>query len=147
MRRTIARISLALTLFFATLFFIAGRFTVQAKPIDGLMLSLSHASFTFRLWDTARWPLVAPRLSAADTGWRFSWKPDFHLGHTPLNPGLGDGQTFIVIPLWMPAVLFATLNLVAARRQWRDRCRCGYDLRAIPPATPCPRCGAITDRS
>jgi hypothetical protein len=62
--------------------------------------------------------------------------------------GTMSGRAFVqlLIPLWMPTLLFLILPLIRAARWVRTRRRpaglcptCGYDLRATPDR--CPECG------
>lgn len=51
-----------------------------------------------------------------------------------------------LVPLWLPALCFATLTLWLwwpfLRRIPRGHCpHCFYDLRSLPPNSPCPECG------
>jgi hypothetical protein len=64
----------------------------------------------------------------------------------------GGRWIWIVFPLWLPTILFATLPLargalfIRRRRRVREgHCRkCGYDLRATPDR--CPECGSAPAR-
>jgi hypothetical protein len=50
---------------------------------------------------------------------------------------------YVAIPLWPFALGLAALSFVTHRRSPRNACRhCRYDLRGLPPTTPCPECGA-----
>ena len=74
--------------------------------------------------------------SPAFDGWETIWTPRLKL--KPLR---------IVIPLWIPTLLFLTLTIAFMRGPLRRRGRrrkglcltCGYDLRGTPER--CPECG------
>lgn len=67
------------------------------------------------------------------------------------NPGSRGGSFAIVLPYWMPTVLFALCAAWEIRRWRRSLLRspaevgkcptCGYDVRATPER--CPECGAV----
>ena len=67
------------------------------------------------------------------------------------SPSIGAAYWDVIVPLWLPAILFAvapawwvTRERTRRRRRRRERAglctRCGYDLRASPEI--CPECGA-----
>ena len=61
----------------------------------------------------------------------------------------GRAISIIYIPLW-PTLLLAMPLAVYSIRRWRripaGHCpHCRYDLRALPPHSPCPECGRTRD--
>jgi hypothetical protein len=76
-----------------------------------------------------------------------------HNGGTGVDATIGPRTTFrvsywaVVLPLWLPTLLFAVLPTVWCLRRRRapaapNACQaCGYDLRATPDR--CPECGTI----
>ncbi len=86
-------------------------------------------------------PLRAWKSRAFD-GWETIWTPKLKL--KPLR---------IVIPLWIPTLLFLTLTIAFMRGPLRRRGRrrkglcltCGYDLRGTPER--CPECGRETSHA
>jgi hypothetical protein len=58
----------------------------------------------------------------------------------------GSDIRVVFIPLW-PAAVVAVFTAASWWRAWRKvpdgHCRkCRYDLRTLPPGSPCPECGA-----
>lgn len=63
--------------------------------------------------------------------------------HEPLWAGLVLNATLFTA-LWLPAP-FALSGLRRHLRLRRNHCpHCNYDLRATPPASPCPECGRVS---
>jgi hypothetical protein len=63
----------------------------------------------------------------------------------PFNLGSGDS---ITLPLWMPFAAFALPSVWLLwphlRLTRHGHCpRCHYDLRGLPPNSPCPECGSL----
>ncbi len=81
---------------------------------------------------------VAPTLEITGPGRPFRWW---------FQSYRSARQDWRCIPLWLPpiaafALLEATRVLVRAQRRARNQCpRCAYNLRGLPPASPCPECG------
>ncbi len=78
--------------------------------------------------------------------------PNFTSGH--FDPTESDVLLVrnIILPEWVPVILFATLTAVLFVPIWRQRrsaqrlklgqcINCGYDLRAHRPGEKCPECG------
>jgi hypothetical protein len=93
--------------------------------------------------------LDAPSVLQGEIGWRYGTGP---MGfHWLPSAGLSKGQSWILMPFWVPLTLVLALTAAAwrldtlARRRARlNHCpTCNYDRRGLPAASPCPECGVV----
>jgi hypothetical protein len=73
------------------------------------------------------------------------WRPE--VGSVSYLVGSGR-RWFLDLPLWIPFLAAAAFTVIAWRRHFRRQAEshiacpsCGYDLRGLADAAPCPECG------
>ncbi len=110
---------------------IAGNFGVGNEP---LQINVYPSA-----WPNSFWWGKEPRYYASNVQW--NW--------TPMIRTDPDSSLFVVLPLWLPTLVFAVPAAwmwrvdVKRRRAVREGCcaKCGYSLVGTPADKPCPEYG------